>query len=80
MKRDEDCKGCSWNFGSPIFPCQFCEEHDLFIDFPYHISEDKKIQKMIVGMISATIYLLLGYALDIDISEIINNAKVQEQD
>jgi len=70
MKRDKDCLGCSWNFGSPTFPCQFCEAHDLFIDYPYHLSEDKKIQKMIIGIISATIYFLFR---GIDITEIRNN-------
>jgi len=63
MKRNEYCEDCSWNFGSPIFPCQFCEDNDLYIDFPYHISEDKKIQKMVIGMISATIYFTMYQAL-----------------
>jgi len=63
MKRNEYCEGCSWNFGSPIFPCQFCEDNDLYIDFTYHPSEDKKIQKMVIGMISATIYYLIYLTL-----------------
>ena len=46
MKRDEGCKGCSWNFGEPTFPCTFCDE----------------------------------YALDIDITEILENAEIQEED
>lgn len=64
MNRNEACKGCSWNFGKPDFPCSFCKENDLYI------SEDKEIQKMVIGMISATIYTLLGMACGIDITEI----------
>jgi len=63
MKRDEDCKGCSWNFGRTPWPCVYCEEHDLFIDFPYYPSENKHIQKRVIGMISALIYFVMYQAL-----------------
>jgi hypothetical protein len=63
MKRNEGCKGCSWNFGRTPWPCVYCEDHDLFIDFPYHSSENKHIQKMVIGMISATIYYLIYLTL-----------------
>jgi len=77
--RNENCNGCSWNFGKPTFPCPFCEDNDLYIDFPCHKSEEQKIQKLLIGIISATIYYLLGHAIDIDITEIINNASVQKE-
>jgi len=63
MERDGGCKGCSWNFGRTPWPCVYCEGHDLFIEFPYHPSEDKDLQKMLIGTISATIYFLIYYAL-----------------
>jgi hypothetical protein len=63
MKRDDGCKGCSWNFGRTPWPCVYCEGHDLFTDFPYHPSEDMDLQKMLIGMISATIYFLIYHAL-----------------
>ncbi len=80
MKRNEYCEGCSWNFGSPIFPCQFCDDNDLYIDFPIFMTEDKKIERAVLGVISVTIFLLLGYALDIDITEILPNAEIQKED
>jgi len=70
MKRDKDCLGCSWNFGTPDFPCVYCEDHDLKIEFPYHPSEDTAIQKMVIGIISASIFVLVGYALGISIDEL----------
>ena len=70
MKRDTDCKGCSWNFGKPDFPCVYCKDHDLYIEFPYHPSEDTAIQKQVIGILSATIFVLIGYALGVDINEL----------
>ena len=70
MKRDEGCKGCSWNFGKPDFPCVYCKDHDLYIEFPYHPSEDTAIQKQVIGILSATIFVLIGYALGVDINEL----------
>ena len=70
MKRDKDCKGCSWNFGKPDFPCVYCKDHDLYIEFPYHPSEDTAIQKTVVGIISASIFVLVGYALGVSIDEL----------
>jgi len=78
MKRDKDCKGCSWNFGDG-FPCVYCKDHDLYIEFPYHPSEDTRIQKEVIGIISASIFMLVGYALGISL-ESIKNASVQEKD
>jgi len=79
MKRDKDCKGCSWNFGKDGFPCVYCKDHDLYIVFPYHPSEDKEIQKTVIGIISASIFMLVGYALGISL-ESIKNASVQKED
>ena len=70
MKRDTDCKGCSWNFGKPDFPCVYCKDHDLYIEFPFHPSEDTAIQKIVTGIISAAIFVLVGYALGISIDEL----------
>ena len=70
MKRDTDCKGCSWNFGKPDFPCVYCEDNDLYIEFPFHPSEDTAIQKTVTGMLSATNIVLIGYALGVDINEL----------
>lgn len=81
MKRDTDCKGCSWNFGRPDFPCSFCKDHDLYIDFPYHKSEDEAIQKRVIGLLSATIFTLIGYALGLGSEEVKKeNASVQQED
>jgi len=79
MKRDEDCKGCSWNFGKPDFPCVYCEDHTLYIEFPYHPSEDTAIQKEVIGIISAVIFMLVGYALGVTLEEL-KNAKLQQED
>ena len=79
MKRDEDCKGCSWNFGKPDFPCVYCEDHTLYIEFPYHPSEDTAIQKEVIGIISAAIFMLVGYALGVTLEEL-KNAKLQQED
>jgi hypothetical protein len=79
MKRDNDCKGCSWNFGKYGFPCVYCKAHDLYIEFPYHPSEDTEIQKIVIGIISAVIYIAVGYALGISL-ESIKNASIQEED
>jgi len=70
MKRDTDCTGCSWNFGKPDFPCVYCKDHDLYIEFPYHPSEDTAIQKQVIGILSASIFVLIGYALGVDINEL----------
>ena len=70
MRRDKDCKGCSWNFGKPDFPCVYCEDHDLYIEVPYHPSEDTAIQKTVVGILSAAIIVLIGYALGLSIDEL----------
>ena len=83
MKRDKDCKGCSWNFGKPDFPCVYCKDHDLYIEFPYHPSEDTAIQKTVVGIISASIFVLVGYALGVSIDELkerLPDAKIQQED
>ena len=82
MRRDKDCKGCSWNFGKPDFPCVYCKDHDLYIEFPYHPSEDTAIQKQVIGIISAAIFVLVGYALDVSIDELKEyktNAKLQQE-
>ena len=83
MKRDKDCKGCSWNFGD-VFPCVYCKDHDLYIEFPYHPSEDTAIQKTVIGMISAAIIVLIGYALGLSIDELKekfkNDTSVQQED
>ena len=70
MRRDKDCKGCSWNFGKPDFPCVYCKDHDLYIEFPYHPSEDTAIQKQVIGILSAVIFMLVGYALGVPIDEL----------
>ena len=70
MKRDTDCTGCSWNFGKPDFPCVYCKDRDLYIEFPYHPSEDTAIQKQVIGILSASIFVLIGYALGVDINEL----------
>jgi len=70
MRRDTDCTGCSWNFGKPDFPCVYCKDHDLYIEFPYHPSEDTAIQKQVIGILSASIFVLIGYALGVDINEL----------
>jgi len=70
MRRDKDCKGCSWNFGKPDFPCVYCKDHDLYIEFPYHPSEDTAIQKQVIGILSAAIIVLIGYALGLSIDEL----------
>ena len=77
MRRDEGCKGCAWNFGRPDFPCSFCNEHDLFIELQIHHSENEEIQKVVIGIISAVIFLLAGYAVGMGIKEIINNGEIQ---
>lgn len=77
MKRDEDCKGCSWNFGRPTFPCPLCEDHDLWVDIPYHKSEDWKIHKLVSGVVQGLIAILIFLALDIDVKEILRNASLQ---
>ena len=69
MRRDKDCKGCSWDFGDG-FPCVYCKDHDLYIEFPYHPSEDTATQKTVGGIISATIFMLVGYALGVPIDEL----------
>ena len=78
MRRDKDCKGCSWNFGDG-FPCVYCKDHDLYIEFPYHSSEDTATQKIVIGLLSATIYMLVGYALGVSM-EGVPNASIQEED
>ena len=70
MKRDIDCTGCSWNFGKPDFPCVYCKDHDLYIEFPYHPSEDIAIHKMVTEIMSAAIFVLIGYALGVSINEL----------
>ena len=82
MKRDKDCKGCSWNFGDG-FPCLYCKDHDLYIEFPYHPSEDTAIQKMVTEIMSAVIFVLIGYALGLSINELKElktDAKLQQED
>ena len=82
MRRDTDCKGCSWNFGDG-FPCVYCKDHDLYIEFPYHPSEDTAIQKQVIGILSAVIFMLVGYALGVPIDELKEyktNAKLQQED
>ena len=78
MRRDKDCKGCSWNFGKPDFPCVYCKDHDLYIEFPFHPSEDTAIQKIVTGILSATIFVLIGYALGVKM-ERLSNAKLQQE-
>ena len=78
MRRDKDCKGCSWNFGDG-FPCVYCDDHSLYIEFPYHPSEDTAIQKEVIGIISAVIFMLVGYALGVTLEEL-KNAKLQQED
>ena len=83
MRRDKDCKGCSWNFGKPDFPCVYCKDHDLYIEFPYHPSEDTAIQKTVGGIISAAIFVLIGYALGLSIDELnerLPDTKLQQED
>ena len=83
MKRDKDCTGCSWNFGKPDFPCLYCKDHDLYIEFPYHPSEDTAIQKMVTEIMSAVIFVLIGYALGLSINELKElktDAKLQQED
>ena len=80
MRRDTDCKGCSWNFGKPDFPCVYCKDHDLYIEFPYHPSEDTAIQKQVIGILCAAIFVLVGYALGVSIDELkerLPDAKIQ---
>jgi len=69
MKRDKDCKGCSWNFGDG-FPCVYCKDHALYIEFPYHPSENTEIQKEVIGIICTVIFWLIGYALDISLCKL----------
>jgi len=83
MRRDKDCKGCSWDFGDG-FPCVYCKDHDLYIEFPYHTSEDTATQKIVIGIISAVIFMLVGYALGVPIDELKkgrmnNDAKLQQE-
>ena len=33
MKRNEGCKGCTWNFGKDGFPCAWCEDYDLYFSW-----------------------------------------------
>ena len=69
MRRDTDCKGCSWNFGDG-FPCVYCDDHSLYIQFPYHPSEDTAIHKMVIRIMSAAIYYAIGCALGLSINEL----------
>ena len=81
MKRDTDCTGCSWNFGDG-FPCVYCEDHDLYIEFPYHPSEDTATQKTVVEILRAAIYYAIGYALGMSIlkERLSNDASIQQKD
>ena len=78
MMRDTDCKGCSWNFGDG-FPCVYCKDHDLYIEFPYHPSEDTAIHKMVTEIMSAVIFALVGYALGVTLEELKNATKTFEK-
>ena len=82
MRRDTDCKGCSWNFGDG-FPCVYCDDHSLYIEFPYHPSENTAIQKEVIRILSASIFMLIGYALGLSIDELkerLPDAKLQQED
>jgi len=82
MRRDTDCKGCSWNFGDG-FPCVYCDEHSLYIEFPYHPSENTAIQKEVIRIMSAAIYYAIGCALGLSIDELkerLPDAKLQQED
>ena len=78
MRRDTDCNGCSWNFGDG-FPCVYCKDHDLYIEFPYHPSEDTAIHKMVTEIMSAAIFALVGYALGVTLEELKNATKTFEK-
>ena len=48
-----------------------------------HTSEDTATQKIVIGIISAVIFMLVGYALGVPIDELKekdNNASVQQED
>ena len=32
MKRNKECKGCTWNFGQG-FPCVYCDDNDLYFSW-----------------------------------------------
>lgn len=85
MKRNEGCEKCSWNFGrhddpSQYFPCQLCESHDLYIEFPYDPSKDKalqrRIQKLITGIVGATCLYLIYKALE---GVTLEHAEIQQE-